>query len=191
VTETFEAVTPRMIKAATAESEKQSRELVSVASLASATERSAGVSPAVGRASSPVPDAIGTKPSSSAVTVVGKLKTRQKEVGFQVMVGAAHQLEPSLGLGAVGAILAFACPAPMACYEIFAALKDGDNALAREKQERVKVVVQRVVGDLGVPGVKYAMDINGYYGGPSRLPFLPLNGEQKAEIEKLMAGIKS
>jgi 4-hydroxy-2-oxoglutarate aldolase len=191
VTETFEAVTPRMIQAATAESEKQSRELVSVASLASATERSAGVSPAVGRASSPVPDAIGAKPSSSAVTVMGKLKTRQKEVGFQVMVGAAHQLEPSLGLGAVGAILAFACPAPMACYEIYAALKDGDNALAREKQERVKVAVQRLVGDLGVPGVKYAMDLNGYYGGPSRLPFLPLNGEQKAEIEKLMAGIRS
>ena len=38
VTETFEAVTPRMIKAATAESEKQSRELVSVASLAGSAE---------------------------------------------------------------------------------------------------------------------------------------------------------
>ena len=175
VTETFEAVTPRMIKAAAAESEKQSRELVSVASLAG--EVAGG--------------AIATKPSSSAVTVVGKLKTRQKEVGFQVMVGAAHQLEPSLQLGAVGAILAFACPAPMACYEIFAALKDGDNALARENQERVRVAAQRVVGDLGVPGVKYAMDLNGYYGGASRLPFLPLSGEQKAEIEKLMAGIKS
>ncbi len=191
VTETFEAVTPRMLKAAAAESEKQSRELVSVASLVGGATSSAGVSPAVGRASTPGHDAIATKPSSSAVTVVGKLKTRQKEVGFQVMVGAAHQLEPSLGLGAVGAILAFACPAPMACYEIFAALKDGDNALAREKQERVKAAVQRVVGDLGVPGVKYAMDLNGYYGGPSRLPFLPLSGEQKAEIEKLMAGIKS
>jgi len=125
------------------------------------------------------------------VTVVGKLKTRQKEVGFQVMVGAAHQLEPSLGLGAIGAILAFACPAPGACYEIYAALKDGDNALAREKQERVKPAAQRVVGELGVPGVKYAMDLNGYYGGPSRLPFLPLTGEQKAEIEKLMSGIRS
>ena len=122
---------------------------------------------------------------------MGKLKVRQKEVGFQVMVGAAHQLEPSLGLGAVGAILAFAGPAPMACYEIFAALKDGDHALAREKQERVKLAAQRVVSDLGVPGVKYAMDLNGYYGGPARLPFLPLNGEQKTEIEKLMAGIKS
>jgi len=119
------------------------------------------------------------------------LKTRQKEVGFQVMVGAAHQLEPSLALGATGAILAFACPAPMACYEIYAAIKDGDTALAREKQERVKLAAQRVAGELGVPGVKYSMDLNGYYGGPSRLPFLPLSGEQKTEIEKLMEGIKS
>jgi 4-hydroxy-2-oxoglutarate aldolase len=178
VTETFEAVTPRMIKAAAAESEKQSRELVSIAAL-TATAAEAPLHPSA------------SPPSSSAVTVVGKLKTRQKEVGFQVMVGAAHQLEPSLGLGAVGAILAFACPAPMACYEIYAALKDGDAALAREKQERVRLAAQRVVGDLGVPGVKYAMDLNGYYGGPSRLPFLPLSGEQKSEIEKLMAGIKS
>jgi 4-hydroxy-2-oxoglutarate aldolase len=185
VTETFEAVTPRMLKAAAAESEKQSRELVSVASLAAsavAVER---------RAPSPVHDDTGTKPSSAAVTVVGKLKTRQKEVGFQVMVGAAHQLEPSLSLGAVGGILAFACPAPMACYEIYAAFKDGDNDLAGEKQERVRLAAQRVVGDLGIPGVKHSLDLNGYYGGPSRLPFLPLSGEQKSEIEKLMAGIRS
>jgi dihydrodipicolinate synthase/N-acetylneuraminate lyase len=174
-----------MFKAAAAESEKQSRELVSVASLAGTAESMER------RAPSPVPADSTTKPSSSAVTVVGKLKTRQKEVGFQVMVGAAHQLEPSLGLGAVGAILALAGPAPTACYEIYAALKDGDNALAREKQERIKLAAQRVVGDLGVPGVKYSMDLNGYYGGPSRLPFLPLSCEQKAEIEKLMAGIKS
>jgi dihydrodipicolinate synthase/N-acetylneuraminate lyase len=192
VTDTFEAVTPRMLKAAVAESEKQSRELVSIAALA---DSSASSAPTEQRVSSPVHDKTAVeaapRPSSSAVTVVGNLKTRKKEVGFQVMVGAAHQLEPSLALGAVGAILAFAVPAPMACYEIYAALKDGDAALAREKQDRVKLAAQRVVGDLGVPGVKYAMDLNGYYGGPARLPFLPLTGEQKAEIEKLMAGIKS
>jgi dihydrodipicolinate synthase/N-acetylneuraminate lyase len=187
VTETFEAVTPRMLSAAAAESEKQSRELVSVASLTATSES------VERRASPPVPDTAerAAKPSSSAVTVVGKLKTRQKEVGFQVMVGAAHQLESSLGMGAVGAILAFASPAPMACYEIYAAIKDGDIALAREKQERVKLATQRVVGEFGVPGVKYAMDLNGYFGGASRLPFLPLNADQKAEIEKLMAGIRS
>jgi 4-hydroxy-2-oxoglutarate aldolase len=188
VTETFEAVTPRMVKAAGIESEKRSRELVTVASLAG-TAQSAQLMER--RSSPPVHNEAAARPSSSAVTYLGKLKVRQKEVGFQVMVGAAHQLEASLSLGAVGAILAFACPAPMACYEIYAALKDGDTALAREKQERVKLAAQRVVGELGVPGVKYAMDRNGYYGGTSRLPFLPLNGEQKAEIENLMAGIKS
>ena len=182
VTETFEAVTPRMVKAAGIESEKRSRELVSVRMLVGTAET---VERPPAHTEGPA------KASSSAVTHIGKLRVRQKEVGFQVMVGAAHQLEPSLGFGAIGAILAFACPAPMACYEISAALKDGDISLAREKQERVKLAAQRVVGDLGVPGVKYAMDINGYYGGPSRLPFLPLSGEQKAEIEKLMAGIKS
>jgi dihydrodipicolinate synthase/N-acetylneuraminate lyase len=167
VTETFDAVTPRMLKAAATDS-SNGGQLVSVETLGGTT-----------------------KPSSSAITVIGKLKIRQKEVGFQVMVGAAHQLETSLAMGAVGAILAFACPAPMACYEIYAAIKDGDTALAREKQDRVKLAAQRVVSELGVPGVKYAMDLNGYYGGASRLPFLPLTADLKSEIEKLMAGIKS
>ena len=45
----------------------------------------------------------------------------------------------------------------------------------------MKLAAQRVVGELGVPGVKYSMDLNGYFGGPSRLPFLPLSGEQKAK----------
>src|ERR1039458_45233 len=96
VTETFDAVTPRMLKAAAAERDRQSRELVSIAALTGSAESMER------RAPSPVHEDSATKPSSSAVTVVGKLKTRQKEVGFQVMVGAAHQLEPSLGLGAVG-----------------------------------------------------------------------------------------
>ena len=130
----------------------------------------------------------------SAVTAVQappKFKTRSKEVGFQVMVGAAHQLEPSLELGAVGAILAFACPAPTACYEIYAAWKEGDKALAKEKQQRIVDAAKRVVADFSISGVKYAMDLNGYFGGPVRLPLLPLNAEQKAEVERLMGNIKN
>jgi len=178
VTNTFEAVTPRMIRAAQAEAEKESRELVTLAALTASPDAPNNQS------------AAGTQ-SLTGAPAAGKLKTRQKEVGFQVMIGAAQQLEASLALGAVGAILAFACPAPMACYEIYAASREGNSELAREKQDRIKVAAQRVVGDLGVPGVKYAMDLNGYYGGPSRLPFLPLTADQKLEIEKLMEAIKS
>ena len=53
--------------------------------------------------------------------------------GFVNTVGAAQKLHPSLDAGAVGAILAFACPAPTACYEIYAAWKEGDSDLARLK----------------------------------------------------------
>jgi len=169
VTETFEAVTPRMLAAATAGSQNEGGELVSIGALSKSAV---------------------AKPSSSAVTVVGKMKTRQKEIGFQVLVGAAHKLQPSLDAGAVGAILAFACPAPTACYEIYAAWKDGDADLARLKQDRIANAAQRV-GDLGVPGFKYGMDFNGYYGGPARLPFLPLTADLKAEIEHLLADVRN
>ena len=132
-----------------------------------------------------------TKPSSAAVSVVAGLKTRQKEVGFQVLVGAAQTLEPSLHAGAVGAILAFADAAPTACYEIYAAWKEGDIELARLKQARIAKAAQRVVGELGIPGIKHAMDFNGYFGGPVRLPLLPLTADLKAEVEQLMADIRN
>ena len=130
-------------------------------------------------------------PSSSAVSVVSGLKTRQKEVGFQVLVGAAHKLEPSLDAGAVGAILAFADAAPTACYEIYAAWKEGDKELAHLKQQRIVQAAQRIAGDMGIAGVKYAMDYNGYFGGTVRLPLLPLTGEARTEVEALLDNIRN
>ena len=189
VTETFDAVTPRMLAAAASSGPLVSGAesmLVPVGALAG-TEAAPRLASArdIGQGDTSAP-----KASSSAVTVVGKMKTRQKEVGFQVLVGAAHKLQPSLDAGAVGAILAFAGPAPTACYEIYAAWKEGDAELARLKQERIAGAAQRV-GDLGVPGFKHGMDFNGYYGGPSRLPFLPLTADLKAEIERLLADVRN
>jgi len=170
VTETFAAATGRMLKAAVASADADGGALVSVGAL-------------TGTAA--------PKPSSAAVSVVGKLKTRQKEVGFQVLVGAAHKLQPSLDAGAVGAILAFADCAPTACYEIYAAWKDGDAALAREKQERIAKAAERIVGGLSIAGVKYAMDYNGYFGGSVRLPLLPLTADKKTEVEQLLENIRN
>jgi 4-hydroxy-2-oxoglutarate aldolase len=170
VTETFEAVTPRMLAAAATGSSGDGGQLVPVGVLSGNSEMT---------------------PSSSAVTVVGKIKTRQKGVGFQVLIGAAQKLHPSLEAGAVGAILAFADPAPTACYEIYAAWKEGDAALARLKQERIARAAQGVGSDLGIPGLKHGMDFNGYYGGPSRLPLLPLTGEQKGEVESMLADLRN
>src|SRR2546430_681757 len=97
VTETFDAVTPRMLQPRR-ENDGQGGELVPVSSLGG-----------------------GSKPSSSSVSVISGVKTRQKEVGFQVLIGAAQKLEPSLQAGAVGAILAFADAAPTAGYANYSA----------------------------------------------------------------------
>lgn len=163
VTEIFEAVTGRM----RAETEKPADGMVSVQSLA------------------------GSGGTITETAARPKFKTRTKDAGFQVMAGSAHVLLDSLEAGAVGAVVAFACPAPTACFEIYSAWKDRDPKLAREKQERIVAASKRVVSHYGVPGIKYAQDLNGYYGGPSRLPLLPLTAENKSDIEAHMAMLRS
>jgi dihydrodipicolinate synthase/N-acetylneuraminate lyase len=119
------------------------------------------------------------------------IKTRTREVGFQVLTGSAARLLESLNAGANGAILGFAACAPQACQEVYLAWKDHDQTLAEEKQERIAAASQRIVGGLGLNGVKYACDFNGYYGGRARSPLIPITADQKSEIESLLAGIRN
>ena len=121
-----------------------------------------------------------------AVAARPKLKTRTKEVGFQVLVGAAHTLLDSLQAGASGGVLGIAAPAPTICFEIHTAWKDNDQELARSKQTGLAPATKKVVSEMGIAAIKYAMDLNGYYGGLPRLPLLPLTAAQKAEVENVM-----
>jgi dihydrodipicolinate synthase/N-acetylneuraminate lyase len=118
-------------------------------------------------------------------------KTRSREVGFQVLCGSGSVLFQSLELGAVGGILAFGACAPQACQEIYIAWKDHDPTLAAEKQKRIAAANKRVVVELGIAGVKYACDFNGFYGGRCRAPLLGLSAAEKAEIETLLAEVRN
>ncbi len=118
-------------------------------------------------------------------------KTRTKALGFQMLAGDTAGMLEGLRGGAVGAMPAFAASAPQACYEVLAAWKDGDEGLALEKQVRLRDVAQRVEEELGVAGIKFGCDLNGYFGGRPRLPLLPLTGEERAEIEALMQGLRN
>lgn len=119
-----------------------------------------------------------------------KVATRVKEVGFQVLNGSAHTLKEALEAGASGAVLAFAACAPQACQEIYTAWKENDPSLAAEKQQRITEASKIVAGKFGIPGIKHASDLNGYYGGRPRVPLLPVNGEVQALIAQLMADIR-
>jgi dihydrodipicolinate synthase/N-acetylneuraminate lyase len=122
---------------------------------------------------------------------VAPVKTRTREVGFQVLTGSTAGLLESLEAGAAGAILGFAACAPQACQEVYLAWKDHDLKLAQEKQTRIAGPSVRIVGELGISGAKYACDFNGYYGGRARAPLLPVSAAEKAEIEGLLARIRN
>lgn len=165
VTTVFAPVTRRMVLRGRRE-EEDGGGLVSAASLAGG-------------------NAVATMATGPAV------KTRTKRVGFQVMAaGSARGVVALLEAGVAGAMLAMSACAPQGCYEAYAAFKDGDPALAAEKGQRL-VEADAALLELGVAGIKYGCDWNGYFGGAPRLPRLALDVEGRATVERVLAGIRN
>ncbi|MEG9435887.1 dihydrodipicolinate synthase family protein [Edaphobacter sp. HDX4] len=119
------------------------------------------------------------------------IKTRTKTIGFQVIAASTANGLTGLRSGASGLMPGFAAAAPQGCYEVYAAWKDDDQPLADEKQARLAPAVALVEEELGVPGIRYGCDLNGYFGGRPRLPLLSLTAEQRQEVERVMAGIRN
>jgi len=119
------------------------------------------------------------------------IKTRTKTVGFQTMAeGNAEYLVELLEAGVAGAMLRLAACAPQACHEVYAAFKDGNPELAREKAARLREA-DALMHELGIAGIKYACDLNGYYGGAPRLPKLALTGDERRRVEQVMSALRA
>jgi 4-hydroxy-2-oxoglutarate aldolase len=134
------------------------------------------------------PNVVGIKDSGGNVTKVGDV-VRQVEPGFQVLAGSAGFLFPFLTMGAVGGVLALANVAPDKCLEIYTLYKAGKWDEAAALQRKMIPVNAAVTARFGVAGLKAALDMLGYYGGPVRSPLLELNDtERQALREILVAG---
>ncbi len=135
------------------------------------------------------PNIIAVKESSGNIEKTMQM-VREAPEGFQVLTGSAPTLWPSLMVGAVGAILAFSNAAPYACISIYEAVRQREDQAAADLQRRVTPAAVAVTTKYGIPGLKYAMDLNGYYGGAPRLPLVPPNAEAKREIEEAFRDVK-
>lgn len=135
------------------------------------------------------PNIIAIKESSGNLEKLMKM-IREVKTGFQVLSGSAPTLYPSLKVGAVGAVLAFANAAPYACVTIWEAFRTRDEEAGMDWQARIANPAALVTTKYGIPGLKYAMDLNGYYGGNPRLPLIPVSPQVRLELEKAFDGIK-
>ncbi|MBV8843483.1 MAG: dihydrodipicolinate synthase family protein [Bryobacterales bacterium] len=147
------------------------------------------IMPEVVAALSEHPNIIAIKESSGSLEKVMQM-IRDTKPGFQVLTGTAPTLAPSLAVGCVGAVLAFANAAPYAAVSIWEAHRTRESAAALDWQNRIARAAQLVTTKYGIPGLKYAMDLNGYYGGPPRLPLVPIGQAQQKEIQQAFDGIK-
>ena len=135
------------------------------------------------------PNIIAIKESNGNLEKVLRM-IREVKKGFQVLVGSAPTLAPSLAVGAVGAVLAFANAAPYATISIWEAHRTREPQAALDWQNRIGHAAALVTTKYGVPGLKYAMDLAGYYGGPPRLPLTVPGPAAKREIEDAFADLR-
>jgi 4-hydroxy-2-oxoglutarate aldolase len=136
------------------------------------------------------PNIIGMKDSSGNVEKLKETVAAAK-LGFQVLSGAGVNFLDALHVGASGAILALANPLPYACVTVWEAFRTREYEAGQDWQTRISPAGRLIATKYGIPGLKYAMELNGYYGGPPRLPFLPPSAEAKAEIEQAFDGLRS
>lgn len=128
---------------------------------------------------------------SSHPRVAGILETAKRpQVGQNVLVSDATTLWDSLRRGASGAVLAFASAAPYATIAIWEAYQTREEQAGMDWQARIASAAQLVGAQYGTPGLKYAMDLNGYYGGRTRTPGPALSSYAKNEIENAFRSLK-
>lgn len=136
------------------------------------------------------PNIVGIKESSGNIAKVLEL-LRDVKPGFSVSVGAANTFLASLDLGVAGGIFAFANCAPYSLITIWEAFRQRDHEAAMDWQKRISRAVSTVLNKHGIPGIKYAAELNGYYGGPCRNPLAPLSEAAKQEIAGVMSELTS
>lgn len=134
------------------------------------------------------PNIAGMKDSSGNMQKLREVMPAVKS-GFQVVTGSGVSIWEALQAGASGAILAIANPLPYACVTIWEAFRTRELEAGADWQARITPLSKLIASQHGIPALKYAMDLNGFYGGVPRLPFLPPSTAMKHSVEEAMNGL--
>ena len=106
---------------------------------------------------------------------------------FQVLSGSASIFLAALVVGAVGVVPALGCFAAKQLKELMSAYESGDLELARQIQATLVGPNEAITSRFGIAGLKMALDLAGYYGGPVRSPLQALTEEETALLKETLS----
>ena len=98
-----------------------------------------------------------------------------------LLVGASGKFYECLLAGADGGILAIANALPNSACRIFKEFGASNFAASEAEQNRIRTAAG-TAPKYGLPGLKYAMELRGFKGGPCRHPFPLVTEDAKAGI---------
>jgi 4-hydroxy-2-oxoglutarate aldolase len=104
----------------------------------------------------------------------------------RLFVGNGSLLYTALELGAAGGILGIANFAAPLCAELVREFRAGNARQAGRIQGRLTPLHKEIVAPYGAVGVKAALDLLGWAGGPPRPPLRPLGERAGKQVARVM-----
>jgi len=132
------------------------------------------------------PNVCGIKDSSGNIVQAAQI-IHLTPKSFHVLVGDASALLPSLAIGSSGGVLALAAIAAREFVEVYALATQGRWEEAKEIAARMTRAERGVAGRYGIGGLKAALDLLGFYGGPCRAPLQTPDGDAIEDIKESLA----
>ena len=122
------------------------------------------------------PNIVGMKESGSDIGQIAEYVARTPD-DFTVLAGSATTLVHALCAGCDGAILALASLAPAECVFMTTLVREKRLDEANALQRRLMPLARSLGTGYGVPGLKAALELKGYAGGPPGPPLRPVSSE--------------
>ena len=132
------------------------------------------------------PNVCGIKDSSGNIPQCAQIIDQTPKT-FHVHVGSASALLPALTIGAAGAIVALGTISAREWCDVYALATAARWEEARQIAVRMMPADRGVAGRYGIGGLKAALDLQGFYGGPCRPPLMTPDADAIEDIKEVLA----